>query len=212
MTLNKDWCLAEYTGPQVNKFSYTSQNELYATDQILINGHYLYGKNVEFRKVYLDTFKCELQLPKTELVNFLYKNNFNLMYFGLLAAPYIINAGSTPQFYLEHCSPARSTLLSQFISSETLRLHHPVNPKPGMPGYYYKESRTKSFKSYDPRDNGRIVSFCPIKNILEIAIDYAKKLNDDAKSFVNANSTDENVKNFLNVLRDESWSPLLYGK
>lgn len=211
MKLNKEWCLAPYRGPAINKFCYTNQNELYATDQILINGHYLYGKNETFRKAYLEAFKSELLLPDKNLVDFIYSNNFNMLYFGLLAAPYIIKKGPSPQFYLEHCSSANSILLSQFISQETMKLRHPVTPRPGMPGYYYKESRTKSFKSYNPSDNGKIISFCPIKNILEIAINYSSKINEDATNYVNENADDENLKNFLNILRDESWSPLLYG-
>lgn len=212
MTLDKEWLLKEYNGPSINKFNYTDQISLYAVDQILINGHYLYGKNEEFRKAYLDAFNSELTLPEKDLVDFIYKNNFNILYFGLLSAPYLIAQGTSPAFYLEHCSADRSSLLSQFISAETMKNHRPISPRPGMPGYYYKESRTKTFKSFKPNGTYEIVSICPIKNILEVTIEYCKKLNEDAKLYVTNNPTDNNIKAFLEILRDESWSPLLYGK
>lgn len=212
MKLNKDWLLESYNGPSINKFNYTDQLSMYAADQILINGHYLYGKNEEFRNAYLDAFNSEMLLPDKDLVDFIYKNNFNLLYFGLLVAPYLISMGTTPAFYLEHCSSEHSSLLSQFISSETLRLHRPISPKPGMPGYYYKESRTKTFKAFKPDGTFTMTSMCPIKNILEITMDYCKRLNEDAKNYVTNNPDNKNIKDFLEILRDESWSPLLYGK
>ena len=78
--------------------------------------------------------------------------------------------------------------------------------KPGMPGYYYRESRTKVFNN---SLTGEAVKICPIKSLLEIAISFAKQFQTDARKFVNENYEDENLKQMLVTIRDKSWSQIL---
>lgn len=203
MNLNKEWCDTEYSGPNLHKWEYSSQNEFYATYQILIAGHKLYSRNPEFRELFLETFNSELILPTKNLIEFLYGTNFSVIYFGLLASDYLIKQGPCPEVYIEQCSPENSTELSKFVASETMRLKRPVNMKPGMPGYYYRESRTKVFNN---SLTGEAVKICPIKSLLEIAINFAKQFQTDAKKFVNENYEDENLKQMLVIIRDKSWS------
>ena len=56
MILNKEWCLTPFEEVTPNRFTYKTINEQYAVDQILLNGHYLYAMNPDFREVYLQTF------------------------------------------------------------------------------------------------------------------------------------------------------------
>lgn len=211
MTLNKEWCLTSFNEITPNRFTYKTISEQYAVDQILINGHYLYAMNPDFRELYIDTFNSELTLVGEKEVDFLYSNYFNLFYFGLLAAPYVINQGTTPMFYLERCSAETSMGLSQFIASETQRLHRPVPAKPGMPFYYYKQSKTRFFKD---SLTGQMKSLCTATPMLESAIKYAELLNKDAQFVANEliEKGDTEIKNMMDTLRDPSWSPTLYGK
>ena len=209
MILNKEWCLTPFEEVTPNRFTYKTINEQYAVDQILLNGHYLYAMNPDFREVYLQTFGQELQLVGEKEVDFLYRDNFNLFYFGLLAAPYLIHQGTTPTFYLERCSAGNSTGLSQFLSDETMRQHRPVTARPGMPFYYYKQSKTKFFKD---SLTGKIKSLCGATPMLTKAIEYAEMLNRDAQLVANhlLEEGDANIKTMMDTLHDSSWSPLLY--
>lgn len=211
MTLNKDWCLTPFEDVTPNKFSYKTINEQYAVDQILINGHYLYAMNPDFRAAYLDAFGSELQIVGDKEVDFLYRDYFNILYFGLLAAPYIISQGTSPTFYLERCSAENSTGLSQFLAEETQRLHRPVQARPGMPFYYYKQSKTRFFKN---SITGQMQALCGATPTLTKSLEYAKALQQDAQIVCNRllEEEDPNAKAFMEVLRDSSWSPLLYGR
>lgn len=211
MKLDKDWCLMTFDGVTPNRFSYKTLNEQYAVDQILLNGHYLYAMNPDFRELYISTFGQELQLVGEKEVDFLYKNNFNLFYFGLLAAPYIISQGTCPTFYLERCSAETSMGLSQFVAEETQRVHRPIQAKPGMPWYYYKQSKTRFFKD---SLTGQMRAICGATPMLTKAIEYAKSLNRDAQIIADGllESGDANIKNMMDTLRDSSWSPILYDK
>jgi hypothetical protein len=211
MTLNRDWCSTPFNEVTPNRFTYKTLSEQYAVDQILINGHYLYAMNPDFRELYLDTFKSELTLVGEKEVDFLYKDYFNLFYFGLLAAPYVISQGTSPNLYLERCSAEHSTGLSQFLASETQRLHRAVQARPGMPFYYYKQSKTRFFKD---SLSGQMKAICTATPMLEKSIKYAELLNKDAQFVANKllEEGDPNMKQMMETLKDPSWSPMLYGK
>ena len=211
MNLNRDWCLTPLNEILPNKFVYKTQNEQYAVDQILINGHYLYAMNPDFRDLYLKIFGSELTLVGEKEVDFLYENYFNLFYFGLLAAPYIIKQGKAPTFYLERCSAEASQGLSQFLADETQRLHRPIQARPGMPFYYYKQSKTRFFKD---SLTGEMKAICSATPMLEKTIGYADMLNRDAQILLNQliEAKDPYVQEMLDTLRDPSWSPILYDK
>ena len=210
-SLDKNWCLEEYTGPSPNKFMYTNMNGQYAVDQILITGHYLYALNPDFRQLYINTFGTEMTLVGKDEVDFLYKNNFNLLYFGLLAAPYLISKGATPTSYLERCSAENSAELAKFIAEESSRIHKPLSAKPGMPFYYYRVQKTKFFQNSLTK---QMEFICPAKAMLTKAIGYAESLQKDAQLAANELLEKEelNASRLMDVLRDESWSPFLYGK
>ena len=209
--LDRDWCLEPLKHTPKNKFNYTNTGDQYAVDQILITGHYLYSLNQEFRRLYKETFESEMTLVGKDQPDFLYMNNFNLIYFGLLAAPYLIAQGDTPKMYLERCSAEGSGDLSRFVSEESLRVHHPVSAKPGMPFYYYRIKKTKFFKN---SLTGNIEFICPARAMLSRAIEYAQLLQEDAQITLNELLETDSIRaaELMDVIRDETWSPFLYGK
>lgn len=211
MKLNSEWLLQPVTEQTPNRFTYENTAEQYAVDQILLNGHYLYACNTDFRECFLEAFGNELLLPGEDEVTFLYNNYFNLFYFGLLAAPYLIKQGSKPTFYLERCSAEYSIGLSQFLAEETQKQRRPVTAEPGMPFYYYKVSKTKFFKD---SFSGEMKAICPATAMLTRAINFATLLNHDAQLVCNQllENKDKDMQDFLDTLRDPSWSPFLYGK
>lgn len=210
MALDKDWCLEPFDCTTPNKFEYNNIGEQYAVDQILLAGHYLYSVNTEFRDMFKEVFNEEMTIPGKDEVDFLYKNKFNILYFGLLACPLLISEGPTPKAYRERCSPENNMELSQWLADETHRTHRPVQSTPGCPFYYEKISKTKFFKN---SLTGEINFICSGKMMLTRAIEYAKLLQEDAQIVLNNLMKNENLKTSLmmNVIRDESWSPFLYA-
>ena len=185
-----------------------------AIDQIIMTGHYLYGKNPEFRKAYRDIYDGREFNINYRTVNegrlLFTKDLFHLFLYGIVTASYINTLPEKPvHFFARPICDEKNPSLEQFMKDE-----HEIDKKyrrmDGTPFYNY--IMKKSFIM--PSNNiafSQDINICPISDIIHDVKSISENINRLAtyvfKKMVNSSIIEDS--NFCKTFIDPSWSPYL---
>lgn len=182
-------------------------------DQIIMTGHFLYGKNRKFREAYLqamDNHEFNINYKSVEEARtFFTRNMFNLFLYGIVTYSYINSLSDSPMHYFARpIVDERNPSLEQFLKEER-EINKHYKRTDGTPFYNY--IMKKSFALNPSMNNFSTNIVCPIKrNIPEIK-QISSNINELAvyvfKRMLSV-GTDEDKK-FIKSFIDESWSPYL---
>lgn len=184
-----------------------------AIDQIIMTGHYLYGKNESFRKKYLELYEGhEFNINYRTLNDgrqILTKNLFNLFLYGIVTSSYIKDMTDKPYHYMARpVYDEKNPSLEQFIKNERLT-NKSYRKTDGTPFYNYILKKTFVLPSNNNECDD--ICICPISRIIPEMKNISANLNRLAvcvfKKLINS-SIEEDVK-FCKSFIDESWSPYL---
>ena len=206
-----------YKGATVPIFPAESKNWLKVMDQLLMTGHYLYGKNPEFRQAFLaatDGRELNINYNKKEDIKvILTRNVFNTLLYGLIAGTYLKSLPDTPiHYFARPIADEKNPSLDNFLEQERQE-----NPKyrrmDGTPFYNYimKKSYVMNPNTVSPVDRVPATIICPIKNYVPEIRKAAEYLYTFASEVykVAFEYSDPSFKAFLKSFVDESWSPYL---
>lgn len=184
-----------------------------AIDQIIMTGHYLYGKNEDFRKTYQNVYDGkEFSITyrnNTEARKTFTKDLFNLFLYGIVTSSYINTLPEKPfHYFARPIADEKNTSLMQFLQEEHQKDKKYMR-KDGTPFYNY--IMKKSFVIPSNNKNCADISICPISDIIPAMKLISGNINKLAvyvfKKLINS-GIEENVK-FCKTFIDSSWSPYL---
>lgn len=181
-------------------------------DQIIMTGHYLYGKNRDFRDAYReanDNREFNINYTTVDAARpFFFNDLFHLFLYGIVTYSYIKDMPESPiHYFTRPIFDEKNPSLEQFMTEER-QIDKKYRRMDGTPFYNYimKKSAIMPSNFMDTA-----VTICPIKrnvpeikaiasNINELAVYVFKRLLDTG--------TKEDIQ-FCKSFIDESWSPYL---
>lgn len=194
-------------------FPSTHKGSFRSIDQIIMTGHYLYGKNRDFREEYMqnhDGKEFNINFSTVdEGKNIFFKNIFNLFLFGIVTPTYIKDLPEQPIHYLARpIVDEKNPSLVNFLLEEKAISGNKYRRGDGTPFYNYILKKSAVM----PNVGGTSpIIICPIKNNVPEIKMVAENLNVFAKAIFDRiliSGTPEE-KNFAKSFIDGSWSPYL---
>ena len=181
-------------------------------DQIIMTGHYLYGKNRDFRDAYRnanDSREFNINYNKVEIGRVLFfRNLFNLFLYGIVASTYIDDLPESPiHYFARPIMDEKNPSLDQFMNEER-SLDKKYRRMDGTPFYNYIMKKSAIMPN-NMLDNP--ITICPIKRSVPEIKQISSNLSELAvyvfKRLLNEGTPEQ--KNFCKSFIDESWSPYL---
>lgn len=184
-----------------------------AIDQIIMTGHYLYGKNDEFRDAYRKVYNGrEFNINYRTLHegrHVFTKNLFSLFLYGINASTYINSLPDKPfHYFARPVRDEKNPSLEQFMKDEHIK-DIKYRKMDGTPFYNY--IMKKSFVMPTNNLANGDIHICPITDIMKDVKNISSNINKLAVYvFTNLmNSGIDEYVMFCKSFIDSSWSPYL---
>ena len=184
-----------------------------AIDQIIMTGHYLYGKNEDFRRAYLELYENHEFNINYRTVNdgrhLFTRDLFHLFLYGIIASSYINTLPEKPfHYFTRPIADEKNPSLEAFMKEE-LQKNKKYRKTNGTPFYNY--IMKKSFVMPNNNIIGGDINICPIASVIPDVKAISKNINTLAtyvfKKLIDS-GIQEDVK-FCKTFLDSSWSPYL---
>lgn len=211
---DKESYVFNYNGNILNLFPPSEKSNLLAMDQIILQGHYMYYQNEQFRRAYIDAFGGELNIKSSDMRELFTRNIFYVLLYGMVVSKYVENMKDVPLHYLHRpIEDEKNPDKGIFLTEE-----HKVNPKyryegDASPFCHYMVKKSLIIKpTIDSgfKEGEGVTIICPIKSIVpnmkQFMINYKKFAE---IIFAKLNTLGGDDKNFAKLFIDSSWSPYL---
>ena len=184
-----------------------------AIDQIIMTGHYLYGKNEEFRRAYLELYDNREFNINYRTVNdgrhLFTRDLFHLFLYGIIASSYLSTLPPKPVHYFARpIADEKNPSLEAFLKEE-FQINKRYRKMDGTPFYNY--IMKKSFIMPNNNIIGGDINICPVTDIIHDVKSVSENINKLA-TFIFKKMIDSNIQEdvqFCKTFIDSSWSPYL---
>lgn len=201
--------LFKYNGEMINLFPAPQTENLRAMDQIILQGHYLYYLNNNFRRSYIESFGHEMSIKFRDMRDLFLENIFYTLYYGIVVAKYISKMPETPLEYMQRpIANENNPDKSAFLSAE-----YKINPKyrfdcNGSPFCHYMKKKSLVIVPNEYSGLSSQTVICPIKGIIPTMKDCMVNFSRFAEVLLgNISRTGmEEDKKFISIFTDSSWN------